>query len=188
MPSLRRNKLFINRAASVLLFVILTIALAAGSRAFLPNGAGPAGTTPPTSTPRQQILVLHVYFHDKAERDRLAAELGAEEASTTGGYLTVFADNKMYNDLLGRGLRVEIDQDTTYQANHPNVLFSKNPGPGPVTFDSGYRNVEEMQTFLDAEVAAHPTLAQKIDIGDSWCKTHPNACLVPTPYQGNDLW
>src|SRR5215213_2484508 len=64
--------------------------------AAFPDGGGAAGTgatqpagTSATTQTAFTSLVLHVYFQDAAERDRLATELGAEEVSTRGGYLTV---------------------------------------------------------------------------------------------------
>ena len=44
-----------------------------------------------------------------------------------------------------------------------------------------------MQTFLDQMVAAHPTLAAKVDYGNSWCKVHPGSAPCPSPYNGYDL-
>src|SRR5262249_28820864 len=55
---------------------------------------------------KYDTLVMRVYFHDRAERDRLAQELSAEEALTTGGYLTVIRDRNLYYGLTARGLRV----------------------------------------------------------------------------------
>jgi hypothetical protein len=125
---------------------------------------------------------MRVYFRDAAERDRLATEIAAEEASTTGGFLTKWGDRDLYNSLLARGLRVEIDEEATRQAN---VSFASDD---PDTFYGGYRTVEEMQAFLDQKVAANPLLAEKIDIGDSWCKTHPGVCTQPNAWNGFDLW
>ncbi len=125
---------------------------------------------------------MRVYFGDTAERDRLATEIGAEEASTRGGFLTKWGDRDLYNSLLARGLRVEIDEEATRQAN---ISFASDD---PDTFYGGYRTVEEMQAFLDQKVAANPLLAEKIDIGDSWCKTHPGVCTQPNAWSGYDLW
>jgi hypothetical protein len=125
------------------------------------------------------VLVLRVYFRNQIERDRLATELGAEEVPTTGGYLTVLADPALYNDLLGRGLRVEIDQEQTRILNDP-VLRD--------TFYGGYKTVEEIYDFLDAKVTAYPNIAEKVDIGDSWCKSHPGSCIHPQPNNGYDLF
>src|SRR5438552_3480220 len=44
-----------------------------------------------------------------------------------------------------------------------------------------------MQAFLDSQVAAHPTLAEKVDFGDSWCKIH-KPCAQPQPgFGGFDM-
>src|SRR5207302_10812584 len=59
---------------------------------------------------KYDTLVMRVYFRDRAERDRLAQELNAEEVPTTGGYLTVIRDRDLYYGLTARGLRVEIDR------------------------------------------------------------------------------
>ena len=165
-------------------------ALAFGLVAALSGGAGPAraAQAPGSSSTvlsRAETLVVRLYFHDMFERDRLAVQWGAVEAATSGGFLTIWTDRATYNQMLAQGLRAEIDQDATRQANNPN-LFGEN---SPDTFYGGYKTVEEMQTFLDQQIAAHPTLAQKVDIGDSWCKTHPGACNAPAPtWNGYDLW
>jgi hypothetical protein len=62
---------------------------------------------------KYNTLVMRVYFRDRAERDRLAEELIAEEVPTTGGYLTVIRDRDLYYSLTARGLRVEIDEKYT---------------------------------------------------------------------------
>ena len=103
-------------------------------------------------------LVVRVYFRNTAERDSLATELDALEVPTTGGYLTVVSDQTGVDLLRLRGLRVEIDAEQTASMN-ATVKF----GNTPDNFFGGYKTVEEMQTFLDAEVAAHPTLAEKVD-------------------------
>jgi len=101
---------------------------------------------PQKASDTAKTLVLRVYFHDTAERDRLATELNAEEMPTTSGYLTVIADRSQYSSILAKGLRVEVDEASTAQMNNPNLFGHDN---NPDTFDGGYRTVEEMQTFLD---------------------------------------
>jgi hypothetical protein len=129
---------------------------------------------------RLQVLVLRVYFRDHEERDRLANELGAAEIATTGGFLTVYADWARYTEMVRRGIRAEIDQELTEEANPDS------PIPNP--FYGGYRTTQEIEAFLDQKVAAYPALAEKIDIGDSWCKTHPGQCTQPNTWNGYDLW
>src|SRR5687768_9044304 len=146
------------------------------------NGAAQAGAPISANQPQtlDDSLVLRVYFRDTAERDRLATELAAEETDTRTGYLVVWTDRATYNDLIARGLRVEIDEKQTKEANTPIIWGN--------TFYGGYRTVEEMEAFLDQKVAAYPMLAEKVDIGDSWCKTHPGQCTQPNSWNGFDLY
>ncbi len=129
---------------------------------------------------KYNTLVMRVYFRDRAERDRLAQELNAEEVPTTGGYLTVLGDRDLYYGLTARGLRVEIDENSSRNLSHPQIL--------PFTFYGGYKTVEEIYAFLDQKVAQFPNLVEKIDIGDSWCKANPGSCVLPSPWNGYDLW
>src|SRR5262245_8945649 len=129
---------------------------------------------------KYDTLVMRVYFRDRAERDQLAQELNAEEVPTTGGYLTVFGDRDLYYGLMARGLRVEIDENSSRNLSHPQIL--------PFTFFGGYKTVEEIYAFLDQKLAQFPNLVEKIDIGDSWCKAHPGSCVLPSPWNGYDLF
>jgi hypothetical protein len=129
-------------------------------------------------------LVMRVYFRDLAERDRLATELAADEVSTLGNYITVTRDQALFDSLKARGLRVEVDREATKQVNDPNI-FAKD---GSDTFYNGYHTVEEIYGFLDQKVTDFPNLAEKIDIGDSWCKTHPGICTRPNTWGGFDLY
>ncbi len=114
--------------------------------------ARPLSQDTSTSTAyERKLLVLRVYFRDNEERNRLAAELGAEEVPTSQGFLTVFGDRETYNDLLARGLRVEIDEEQTKTANDPNLWD---------TFYGGYRTVEEVEGFVARKVAAGPAGAE----------------------------
>src|SRR5215212_2600978 len=136
-------------ALGVLVVLSLLAGMIAGLTAGSPGvtAAGQsdsAGVAPAAQTTHPEVLVLQVYFKDTAERDRLATELGAAEVATGGGFLTVWTNRATYNSLVARGLRVEIDQETTKQANNPNLF-----GNTPNTFFGGYRTVEEMQTLLN---------------------------------------
>ncbi|PYI48946.1 MAG: hypothetical protein DMF11_02215, partial [Verrucomicrobia bacterium] len=101
---------------------------------------------------KYDTLVMRVYFRDRAERDRLAQELSAEEVPTTGGYLTVLGDRDLYYSVTARGLRVEIDEISSRNLSHPQVL--------PFTFYGGYKTVEEIYAFLDQKVAQFPNLVE----------------------------
>jgi hypothetical protein len=129
---------------------------------------------------KYSVLVMRVYFNDRAERDQLALELQAEEVPTTGGYLTVIRDRALYYNLLARGLRVEIDENSSRNLSDYQLQID--------TFFGGYKSVEEIYAFLDQKVAEAPDLVEKVDIGDSWCKVHPGACTLPSPWNGYDLY
>ncbi len=179
---MNRRRHFIARFFLPALAALLPMLLLGGSMGGAQRAvARPIATDTSRSSAAQkpETLVLRVYFRDNEERNRLAAELGAEEVPTFQGFLTVFGDRETYNGLLARGLRVEIDEEQTKTANDPNLWD---------TFYGGYKTVEEMETFLDQKVAAYPTLAEKVDIGDSWCKTHPGQCTQPNTWNGFDLW
>jgi carboxypeptidase T len=149
----------------------------------LTGGGGARAGVPPTQEARPEAFVLRVHFSSLEERDRLARELPIEEAPTAGGYLTVMADRDLYDSLVARGLRVSVDEAATRELNTPIVW-----GHNSETFYGGYRTVEEVQAFMDQKVAAYPTLVEKVDIGDSWCKTHPGQCPNPAPgFQGYDI-
>src|SRR3982751_5837353 len=93
---------------------------------------------------KYNTLVMRVYFRDRAERDRLAQELSAEEVPTTDGYLTVIGDRDLYYRVTARGLRVEIDENNSRKLSDPQLLID--------TFYSGYKSVEEIYAFLDQKV------------------------------------
>jgi hypothetical protein len=131
----------------------------------------------------KRVLALQVYFRTEAERHSLALEFGVEEVLTDDTFLTVWGDEASYRSLLARGLRVEINAEMTEKANKIPL------GPGGTdTFYGGYHTVEEVEAFLTRSVQEHPALAEKVDVGDSWCKSHLGACTLPEPYDGYDLW
>src|SRR5437763_3628260 len=145
-----------------------------------PDASNNRGSSKNPIAEKYDTLVMRVYFRDRAERDRLAQELNPEEVLTTGGYLTVIGDRDLYYRLTARGLRVEIDEDSSRYLSDPQILRD--------TFYGGYKSVEEMYAFLDQKVAQFPNLVEKIDIGDSWCKSNPGACVLPSPWNGYDLF
>lgn len=129
-------------------------------------------------------LVLRVYFADRAERDRLAAELSPEEASTTGGYLTIVADQAAFDSLKARGIKVEVDQE---QVRRHDTLVAQ-ADADPKAFYGNYRTTEEVYEYMDQLVEAYPNLVEKVDIGDSWCKDNPGYCTEPDESEGYDLF
>ena len=167
------------------LLLIVTL-LAVGQPQSSESQTRPAETkresTPRAVAPAEKYdtLVMRVYFRDRAERDQLAQELNAEEVPTTGGYLTIIRDRDLYYGLTARGLRVEIDENSSRNLSDPQIMLD--------TFYGGYKSVEEMYAFLDQKAAQFPNLVEKVDIGDSWCKSHPGACVLPNPSNGYDLF
>lgn len=130
-----------------------------------------------------RVLALQVYFRTEDERNNLALEFGLEYVQTTDTFLIVWGDDASYRSLLARGLRVEIDAALTEKANN----LAPDSGD-PDTFYGGYRTVEEVEAFLNEVVQKYPGLAEKVDVGDSWCKTNPGACTLPEPFGGYDMW
>ncbi|HMJ06773.1 MAG TPA: M14 family zinc carboxypeptidase, partial [Chthoniobacterales bacterium] len=152
-----------------------------------PDASNPTAPVPTQASSGQNpiaekynTLVMRVYFRDRAERDRLAQELNAEEVPTTGGYLTVIGDRDLYYNLVARGLWVEIDENSSRNLSEPQLMLD--------SFYGGYKSVEEIYAFLDEKVAQFPNLVEKVDIGDSWCKAHPGSCVLPSPWNGYDLF
>jgi carboxypeptidase T len=156
------------------------IAMSGGFRTTTASVHSQAGSGKNPIAEKYDTLVMRVYFRDRAERDRLAHELSPEEALTTGGYLTVIRDRNLYYDLIARGLRVEIDENRSRKLSDRQNLID--------TFYGGYKTVEEIYAFLDQEVAKFPDLVEKVDIGDSWCKANPGSCVLPSPWNGYDLF
>ncbi len=176
-------------AAVVALGLVLNLALVL----VLTGGQGDAAGFVNGAAPAPQVLVLRIYFKTMEERNILAVRWDAIEANTQHGYLTVWANQTAYDEMKAQGVRVEIDQKTTAMANAPKQLFGQHKGddtcPADVNFCGGYRTVEEMQSFFDQQVAAHPGLVQKVDFGNSWCKDHA-PCVPASGYSSNgyDLW
>src|SRR2546430_6822549 len=97
---------------------------------------------------------MRVYFRDRAERDRLAQELNAEEVPTTGGYLTVIRDRDLYYGLTARGLHVEIDENSSRNLSDPQILRE--------TFYGGYKSAAEINALPGQKVAHFPHILEKI--------------------------
>src|ERR1043166_6746721 len=89
---------------------------------------------------KYDTLVMRVYFRDRAERDRLAQELSAEEVLTTGGYLTIIRDRDLYYGLTARGRRVEIDENSSRNLSDPQILRD--------TFYGGYKSVQDQSRLV----------------------------------------
>ena len=162
------------------LALIILVALLVGGVGFLLLRSGEKVA----AQQADDTLVLRVYFKDHAERDLLAAQLAPEEAATTGGYLTVIGDQTAFESMKARGLNVEVDTERSLEAKNMRMLADTHPE----LFFGDYRKVEEVYAFMDRMVVTYPNLAEKVDIGDSWCKLHPGECIRPRPHDGYDLY
>ncbi|HST03400.1 MAG TPA: M14 family zinc carboxypeptidase, partial [Chloroflexia bacterium] len=166
--------------AFMLLLPLLTVGGTPGANTAIASAPLPASSVNSDgAADKYPLLVMRVYFDSLAQRDALARELSPEEKSTTGGYLTVIRDRNLYENLKARGLRVEIDE--AQSATVSGI------GTQPDTFFSGYKTVEEIYAFIDQKVAQYPNLVEKVDYGDSWCKTHPGSCTLPDASNGYDM-
>ncbi|MCC7358006.1 MAG: hypothetical protein IT317_00915 [Anaerolineales bacterium] len=138
-------------------------AAAPDPRVGVPRFAAAAPTPPP-----DQLLLARVHFSTTAERDALAARLDAVEAPTTGGYVTALLSPAEQAALLAQGYRVEIDAARTALLNaHAPASPAQAQG---ISGYPCYRTVAETYAALAGLAAAHPTLAQWVDIGDSYDK------------------
>src|SRR5256885_5314365 len=113
---------------------------------------------------KYNTLVMRVYFRDRAERDRLAQELNAEEVPTTGGYLTVIRDRDLYYGLTARGLHVEIDENSSRNLSDPQILRE--------TFYGGGQAGGGKKTLLPRRKGRDPHLSPRRENGHTCCCTH----------------
>ncbi|MCB0077725.1 MAG: carboxypeptidase regulatory-like domain-containing protein [Anaerolineales bacterium] len=119
------------------------------------------------------ISVVRVQIDSAAQIELLSSWADDHELNAISDnevYLEVTSQDMAWLDL--NGFRYEVDQKRTEALRTPR---SPNAGGGIPGY-ACYRTVEETYTTAENIVAAHPTLAEWIDIGDSWEKTqNPNA-------------
>jgi murein tripeptide amidase MpaA len=125
---------------------------------------GALGVSPVFGAEAPQIL--QVYSVDPALIARMGEQFGHMRVDRKKGVITVEADATQRQWLSSQRVRVETDQVATAALALSLQPRSTEAIPGFAC----YRTVEETQTTIDALVAAHPTLASKIDIGDTWDK------------------
>lgn len=114
------------------------------------------------------LWVVRVYFNSQQDVANIAARIEPWEVNYQEGYLVVGVTQADYNRLLTEGYQIEIDHETTAFINQPLAYLPMQTSgiPGYPC----YRTVEETYTSAENIVAAHPTLANWIDIGNSWEK------------------
>ncbi len=120
------------------------------------------------SSTQPAIYLVRVYFNSLAERDQLARQLDAQEASTSGGYVTAIVDDAQYQALEAAGWRVEIDGGQSALINRP--LRPVQAQTGGIPGFPCFRTVEETYLNLGALALTYSNLASWLDVGDSWRK------------------
>ncbi len=154
----------LRRFLSVFVFVVILAAFPL----FAVQATAPAAATR-SDAPADRVLVVRIYYADRAELAALSARLDVWAVHPKEGYLEAGVTPAQYFSLLASGYRVEIDTAQTTEINRPNVLL-----PGQINAIPGYpcyRTVEETFAAAQAIATTYPTLAQWIDVGDSWEKT-----------------
>ncbi|RMF51279.1 MAG: peptidase M14, partial [Anaerolineae bacterium] len=129
-----------------------------------------AQTPQPPELP-QTPFVGRIAFHSRTQLAALSAELDVWEVHPQEGYLLAALTPVQAADLQARGYTIQADSAKTALLTQPpqEIPYQVSGIPGYPC----YRTVEETYADLSALAAAHPTLAQWVDIGDSWEKTQP---------------
>jgi hypothetical protein len=128
-------------------------------------------TGPVTAGADDCHTVVRVFFSDRAQLQDIAGWTEPWEVDHDAGHLVVDVDDRGMARLLAGGYRVEVDERLTRMLCAPRTLL-KGQTEGIPGYPC-YRTVEETFTAAQTIVADHPTLAQWIDVGDSWEKTQP---------------
>ena len=150
---------------------VIALVLVAGG----PAGPVAAGTPSLPATVDEALamglerLVVRVAIADRAQVEAIASWVEPWEVDLDAGFLIVDVDVLGYQRLLDLGLAVSLDAKRTEKYNRVlKALPDQSEGiPGYPC----YRTVEETLAAGQALAAANPTLAEWIDIGDSWEKT-----------------
>jgi len=111
-------------------------------------------------------FVVRAYFDDKAMVSEVLRWADPWEINRTEAYLVVDVNDRELGRLETAGFHVVVDGELTEMMCAPRRPLPKQKA-GIIGLPC-YRTVDE--TFADVEdlVARHPTLAEWIDIGDSW--------------------
>lgn len=115
--------------------------------------------------------VVRIYSLDSGVIADIARWTEPWELRAKEGYFVVGVDDNGLQRLSQLGIRVEIDDQRTadFCAPHFRLPNQRSGIPGYPC----YRTVEETFASAAQMVADHPTLAQFIDVGDSWEKQSP---------------
>lgn len=155
--------------ALVLSAIVLSL-LIAPSASPVPVAAA-AGTGPEWGVVARSSVVARVYYADRTDLAQLAGRLDVWEVRGDQSYLIAALTQSDWQRLAAAGYRLQIEIALTAELNRPRTYL-----PGQINGIPGYpcyRTVEETFATAESIVAQHPTLAQWIDIGDSWEKVTP---------------
>ena len=159
---------FIARLRALLALMVVAAPLLA-SAGPLPDGAE---STPPPGLAGATVVLARVFYATTADLNYLVSHYDAVEfADHQAGYVLLLLAPAEYQALLSAGYRAEIDAAHTALLNQPPLAFPAQASGVP-GFPC-YRTVEETYAAMAQLAAKHPTLAQWLDIGDSWEKTTP---------------
>ncbi|MFC1996831.1 M14 family metallopeptidase [Chloroflexota bacterium] len=120
----------------------------------------------PLDTHIPQIWVVRVYFESLQQVTEIATWMEPWEVVYEEGYLILGVSQADYQRLITQGFQIEIDHKYTERVNHAQEFLANQ-----VTGIPGYpcyRTVEETYTTGQRIAANYPSLAEWIDIGDSW--------------------
>ena len=151
------KKLLIALSAPVIILSFMAITVTASNR--------PIASAVPTNN---QPLVVRIYYNGSAQLAALRRTIDVWAVYPDRGYMDALVYPDQYVALLTQGYRIEIDHDRTERLKQLGHYL-----PGQTNGIPGYpcfRTVEETYATAQSIVAAHPNLAQWIDIGDSWEK------------------
>ena len=134
--------------------------------AFAASDGQAAGGSLPDGT-----FVARIYYNEQTNFRLLAQYDLFEYNNRQEKYLLAAVDAAQFRDLQDQGFRIEVDEQETAA-----FLYRPPVSPDQINGIPGYtcyRTVEETFSTAQSIVAAHPTLASWIDIGDTWEKVTP---------------
>lgn len=160
-------------------FVLACLALVALAFTLMPAGRAaralsgpPAQPTPPPFD--AEIYVVRAYYDDYQMVQDLSSWTEPWEVYADLGFVVLGVNQADLNLLQVLGFRVEIDEEATRALTSPRT---DPPGYTPVYHTIPgfpcYRTVEGTIETITTTVQTYPTLAQWIDVGDSWEKITP---------------